>query len=325
MNSSKKKIEQFQVHMYWTTYLQAIQKSLTDEYFFYKTGEISWNKITSVLTKLDDYYRLSLNTIERFERFKSGYSTVVLHLLPTDDGVKFTLMCRANKTKTGIFFEREQYADARNNKTRLHLNNCYELIRINKEIYNTTTNTSKIKNEVWTIGLTSHEQQQIYNNFNAALLKRDYKLIKQVCYGLHHLIGFAGVREVYPEIKLKLEKRFTKFMKSQKWSQYKVLSDLYKLPLKISYIKKIKVPEFSIKEMFLAKQATDKRKQEASLAIKVLAEPLKTKHDTNKSPGTINKVIKTIRKPIKKVAITNNPQSSYESESDRILKNYLSE
>ncbi len=325
MNSSKKKIEQFQVHMYWTTYLQAIQKSLSDDYFFYKTGEISWNKITNVLTKLDDYYRLSLNASERFERFKAGYSTVILHLLRTDGGVKFTLMCRANENKTGIFFEREQYADARNNKTRLHLNNCYELIRINKEIYDTTTSTSKIKNEVWTIGLTLHEQQRIYDSFNTALLKRDYKLIKQICYGLHHLIGFAGVREVYPEIKLKLEKRFAKFMKSQKWSQYKVLADLYKLPLKIGYVKKVKVPDFNIKEMFLAKQVIDKREQEAKIALKMLAEqPLEAESKSNQLSDVINKTTKIIKKPDKNKIIKFNVATNYESESDRVLKDYLS-
>lgn len=324
MNSSKKKIEQFQVHMYWTTYLQAIQKSLSDEYFFYKTGELSWNKIINVLTKFDDYYRLSLNSVERFERFKAGYSTVVLHLLRTDNGVKFALMCRANETKTGIFFEREQYADARNNKTRLHLNNCYELIRINKETYDTTTSTTKIKNGVWTIGLTLHEQQRIYDNFNTALLKRDYKLIKQICYGLHHLIGFAGVREVYPEIKLKLEKRFAKFMKSQKWSQYKVLSDLYKLPLKIGYVKKVKVPDFNIKEMFLAKQIIDKRNEDAALLSKVFKDSPQLENN-NKSLDVVDKAARVIKKSTKNKTITNNTQPSYESESDRILKDYLSE
>jgi hypothetical protein len=316
---SSKRIEQLQVHIYWTTYLQAIQKSLAAEYFFYKTGEISWNKITSVLAKFDDYYRLSLSPGERFERFKAGYSTVVLHLLRTDNGIKFTLMCRANESKTGIFFEREQYADARNNKTRLHLNNCYELIRINKEEYNTITSTTKIKNGVWTIGLTSCEQQRIYDNFNTALLKRDYKLVKQICYGLHHLIGFAGVREVYPEIKLKLEKRFAKFMKSQKWSQYKVLSDLYKLPLKIGYVKKVKVHDFSIKEMFFAKQVIDKRNRELASSVKILTKSIAPPVDQLST--SINKTIKPIRK--NKVIQTNIP-ANYESEVDRILKDYLS-
>lgn len=237
--NTKKTVLQLGIHLYWTAFLQEIQRSLSHEYYYYKTGEIQYSKLINVLTKLNDYYRLSETPGERFARYKEGFSVVVIHMLYMDDCIKFVLMCRANDSKTGLFFERESYADARNKKNRITLNDCYELVRINKTVYNPTTKIKKIENDVWTADLTGAEKERIYTTFNTALLKRDYKQVKQVCYGLHHLIGFAGVRESYQELKSKLEKRFTKFMHSQNWSQYKVLSDLYKLPLKIGYIKRM--------------------------------------------------------------------------------------
>ena len=63
------------------------------------------------------------------------------------------------------------------------------------------------------------------------------------------MIGFAEVRKIYPELKLKLEKKFTKSMQSQKVMPYKTLSDLYKLPQKIGYIRKIKTDNIIIKDI----------------------------------------------------------------------------
>ena len=245
----QKALLKLKIHMYWTAFLQEIQRSLSHEYYYYKTGEIPYSKLIEVLTKLNDYYRLDETPGERFNRYKAGFSVVVMHMLYMKDSIKFVLMCRANETKTGLFFEREKYADARVKKNRITLNNCYELARVNKTVYNPTTKVKKTDNEVWTADLTDTEKERIYTIFNTALLKRDYKQLKQVCYGLHHLIGFAGVRETYQELKYKLEKRFTKFMQSQSWSKYKVLSDLYKLPVKIGYIKRIEAHVIDVEEV----------------------------------------------------------------------------
>ena len=251
-----------EIHFYWTSYLQSIQKSLGHDYYYYKTGEVSFDKLVTVLTKLNDYYRLSDTPGERFNRFKDGFSIVVIHMLYTDEGIKFALMCRANQTKTGLFFEREKYADARIKKNRICLNNCYELVRINKEVYDPKTSTKTMENGVWTGDLTEQEKSRIYAQFNSALLKRDYKEIKQICYGLHHLIGFAGVRQSYLDLKVKLEKRFTKFMQGQKWSQYKVLSDLYRLPAKIGYIKKQKLQVFNVERALYLHESRAKARED---------------------------------------------------------------
>lgn len=269
--NTEKAVLQLGIHLYWTAFLQEIQRSLSHEYYYYKTGEIPYSKLITVLTKLNDYYRLSVTPGERFARYKEGFSVVVIHMLYMDDCVKFVLMCRANDSKTGLFFERESYADARNKKNRITLNNCYELVRVNKTVYNPTTKLKKIENDVWTADLTDAEKDRIYTTFNTALLKRDYKQVKQVCYGLHHLIGFAGVRESYQELKYKLEKRFTKFMHSQSWSQYKVLSDLYKLPLKIGYIKRMETKLIDVeKALFIQENRkqviADREKLKAQLA-----------------------------------------------------------
>lgn len=269
--NTKKAVLQLKIFLYWTAFLQEIQRSLSHEYYYYKTGEIPYSKLVVVLTKLNDYYRLSETPGERFARYKEGFSVVVIHMLYMDDCIKFVLMCRANDSKTGLFFERESYADARNKKNRIKLNNCYELVRVNKTVYNPTTKLKKIENDVWTADLTDAEKERIYTTFNTALLKRDYKQVKQVCYGLHHLIGFAGVRESYQNLKYKLEKRFTKFMQSQSWSQYKVLSDIYKLPIKIGYIKRMEAKLIDVeKALFIQENRkqviADREKLKAQLA-----------------------------------------------------------
>lgn len=264
--SSKNPILQLEIHRYWTAFLQSIQQSLGNEYYYYKTGEIPYHKLNTVLTKLNDYYRLCETPGERFNRYKLGFSVVVIHMLQMKTGVKFVLLCRANPAKTGLFFEREKYADARLKKNRITLNNCYELVRINKTVYNPATQVKKSENEVWTVDLTAAEQTRIYDIFNSALLKRDYKQLKQVCYGLHHLIGFAGVRVSYQELKLKLEKRFTKFMQSQGIPRYKVLSDMYKLPAKIGYIKRVAAPVLNVETvLFIHEYSTKVRAEKEKL------------------------------------------------------------
>jgi len=245
----KQPILNLNVHAYWTTYLQAIQKSLSNEYYFYKTGKIPTDKIVSVLSKLTDYYRLCDTNTERFKRYAAGFSTVTIHLLRIDEGLQFILMCRANETQTGLFFEREKYTDARIKRNRINLNECYELIRVNKEAYTYDNQEVATKNGVWTVQLTDKEQHRIYTEFCIALLKRNYNTIKQICYGLHHLIGFAEVRKTYPVLKLKLEKKFAKFMQSQRLAPYKVLADVYKLPQKIGYVHKMKADEITVKDI----------------------------------------------------------------------------
>ena len=122
-------------HEYWTTYLRAIQKALSNEYYYYKTGTIAAEKLDDVLIKLNDYYRLDETPKERFNRFKSGFSVVVIHLLKVADTYHFILMARSNESKTGLFFEREKYADATDKKHRISFNECYEFVRINKSGY----------------------------------------------------------------------------------------------------------------------------------------------------------------------------------------------
>ena len=257
---SKNPVFQLSVHLYWTTYLQSIQKALTNDFYYYKTGEIKHDKLVPVLTKLNDYYRLLDTPNVRWERLSSGFSVVVIHMLQVGSGVKFILMAHANKDKTGLFFERETYADARDKSHRINLNECYEFLRINKHDYKFEDKSVDGKNGVWTVGLTEKETKKIELNFETALKKRNYLQLKQICYGLHHLIGFAEVRKDYVNLKNRLESRFAKFHQSFGKSEnvvkyanknYKILSDIYKLPDKIPYLNYRKLEMISIKALIL--------------------------------------------------------------------------
>ncbi len=253
-------------HEYWTTYLRTIQKALSNEYYYYKTGTIAAEKLDDVLIKLNDYYRLDETPKERFIRFKSGFSVVVIHLLKVADTYHFILMARSNESKTGLFFEREKYADATDKKHRISFNECYEFVRINRSGYefekklkkDKSENTEKIenkdseikiqniivssKNEVWTVKISEKEQNRILQNFNDALRKNNFQIIKQICYGMCHWIGFAGVREDYVVLKNKLQKRFAMYYASFPKTNttkypYKILDDLYEMPPKINSIR----------------------------------------------------------------------------------------
>ncbi len=219
MSNKLKKIS-IPIFEYWTLYLQAIQKSLTNDYFYYKTGTIVEDKLEKTLIKLNDYYRLSETPKERFNRFKNGFSVTVMYILKVQSLYHFIIMTRSNLDRTGIFFERENYADARDKKHRINFNECYEFVRVNKESYTFNGKEVDAKNGVWTVKISEKEQNKILREFNIGLMKRNYMKIKQICYGLTHWIGFAGVREDYVVMKDKLEKRFTKFHSSQPKPKY---------------------------------------------------------------------------------------------------------
>ena len=265
-NTIKKPKMMIPHHEYWTTYFQAIQKALSNDYYYYKTGMVPTEKLDEVLIKLNDYYRLDETPKERFNRFKSGFSVVVIHLLKVADTYYFILMARANESKSGLFFEREKYADARDKKHRISFNDCYEFVRVNKSGYEFEKNKKKeklenpenigkndtprdaqnvvvsAKNEVWTIRISDKEQNRIITNFNDALKKNNFQIIKQICYGMCHWIGFAGVREDYVVLKNKLQKRFAMYYASfpqvdKSKYPYKILDDVYKMPSKINSVR----------------------------------------------------------------------------------------
>ena len=231
------RIEKLQIHQYWTSYFQAIQKSLGQEYYYFVSGIIkNKDKIGGILQKFDDYYRVADNKDQRYIRYKDGYSVSIIHLLQMGDNLAFIVMTRQNNIK-GLFFEREKYGDARDKNHRINLNECYEFIRINKEVFDPITKLLKRTNEVWTVDLTTKEKLAILDRFNKALIKRNYMEIKQICYGLHHLIGFHPVRATYLELKEKITKRFDEFSRSEFEPKYNSLDKVYKLPKKIGCVR----------------------------------------------------------------------------------------
>ena len=115
-----------------------------------------------------------------------------------------------------------------------------QFIRINKEVFDPITKLLKRTNEVWTVDLTTKEKLAIIDRFNKALIKRNYMEIKQICYGLHHLIGFHPVRVTYLELKEKITKRFDEFSRSEFEPKYNHLDKVYKLPKKIGSVRFMK-------------------------------------------------------------------------------------
>ena len=77
---------------------------------------------------------------------------------------------------------------------------------------------------------------QLKVRFKDALNKQNFKVIKQICYGLEHLIGFSEVRKQYLELKLKLELMFERHQRQINKTSFHSLEQVYKLPSEIGWI-----------------------------------------------------------------------------------------
>jgi len=210
--------------------MQKIQMSLSADYVYYKTGFIAQNKIVEVVNKFTDYYKLDLPNYEKSKIHKANLSTCVIHFFaPGDGSVFFILMARSGMdgAKTGLFFEREKYADANLKRNRITFH-CYEALQIQKQEMPGTPVKADLS---WTWQLTKTELTRLKHEFSVYSRHGNMLKVKQLCYGLRHLIGFHGVRRQYFELRTHFEKEYVRTNK-------KPLRDLCYLPEKIGYVKR---------------------------------------------------------------------------------------
>ena len=227
---TKKLISDYPICRYWTTFMQKIQMSLASDYVYYKTGFIPQDKLISVVNKLTDYYKLDLPNYERSKLHQANIATTVVHFFcPDDNTIMFILMGRAgaNGSMGGLFFEREKYADSRVKANRIKFH-CYEALQIQKQEIPDTPIKADLS---WTWQLTKAEILRLKHDFSIANRHGNLLKIKQLCYGLRHIIGFHGVRRQYFELRTHYEKEFIRINK-------KPLSDICFLPEKIGFVKR---------------------------------------------------------------------------------------
>jgi hypothetical protein len=227
---TKKLKHNYEICRYWTTFMRQIQTSLAADYFYYKTGFLPLEKVIDVVNKFTDYYHLDLPNYERSRMHKADISTTVIHFFYSgQDEVFFILLARpgVNGKKDGLFFEREKYADARNKKNRIKFN-CYEALQIQKQAIPGTPLKADLS---WTWALTKTEIIRVKTEFSLVSRHGNALKIKQLCYGLRHLIGFHGVRNQYYDLRTHFEKEYIRTNK-------KPLRDIYYLPDKIGYVKR---------------------------------------------------------------------------------------
>lgn len=232
---TKQLIEDFEVCCFWTTFLQKIQSSLATEYVYYKTGTVKISKITSVINKLTDYYKLHLPNYEKSRLYNSNIPTAVIHFFYSKtDEVFFIIMSRygINGSADSLFFEREKYADARIKKNRIKFH-CYEAVQIQKQAIENTPIKADLS---WTWQLTREELRRLKEEFARVNRHGNMLIVKQLCYGLRRLIGFHGIRQQYYELRTFFEKEFVRINK-------KPLRDICYLPEKLNYVKKVSEDE----------------------------------------------------------------------------------
>lgn len=248
---TKKLINNYPVCKYWTTFLQKIQMSLSVDYVYYKTGFIPQNKLIEVVNKFTDYYKIDLPNYEKSKLTKANFSTTICHFFaPGDGSLFFILMGRPGQdgSKNGLFFEREKYADAMVKRNRITFH-CYEALQIQKQEIVGTPVKADLS---WTWQLTKDEITRLKDEFSLANRHKNMLKVKQLCYGLRHMIGFHGVRRQYFDLRTHFEKEYIRTNK-------KPLRDTCYLPEKIGYVKRqSEVEEYSINHMLQEQSSSTK-------------------------------------------------------------------
>lgn len=257
MNKYQKKISEIynlSAYLSLIAFVKSITASLTDDYFYYKTGSVTLENLASVLTKFDDYYSITETSLDRTRRHELDQVTVQIKLLRVDY-VNFFYILMARKGKKGnskhLFFERETFSDARKKQHRIKLDN-YQLVRVNKPGYEFEKEQDIIpvlpKNGVWTLQITDEYKRTLLRNFNDALQLRNWNNIRQICYKLSGLVPFSGVRQDYVAIRKEFMRTYKKFAAADKVLS-KQLHDFYNLPEKLPILSRTRNNEIEVSEL----------------------------------------------------------------------------
>lgn len=212
-----------------TGFLRSIQFALASGYRYYVTGQISYNKVISVMNKFDEMYRICESSIDRTRRHKLDQAVVTIKLFfplggsSENDIFHYILLAKPgiNNSKKSMdhrFFERENYSDAHNKLNTISIDHYY-FTRVNKEAYKGVTASGKnIKTDpavgVWTCRVSKKYIQDTKFEFKVALLQRNWHLANVIMKRQTNLIPFYGVRRDYLTLRRFFYKTINEFIDS---------------------------------------------------------------------------------------------------------------
>lgn len=263
-----------------TGFLRSIQFALASGYRYYVTGQIPYNKVISVMNKFDEMYRICESSIDRTRRYKLDQAVVTIKLFFPKDGSKdndvfhYILLAKSgiNKSKKSmdhIFFYREKYSDAHDKKQAIIVDH-YQFSRINKEAYEATLSSGKqIKSAsqegVWTCTLSEKYLKNTKNDFNTALLNRDWFAAHRIMNSQTRLIPFHGVRHDYLHIRKYFYKKYNEFIKTSNDPivKRKQSREIHQISEKLMVMKGITIFKIQLSELLSKKtlKKTTIRKQ----------------------------------------------------------------
>ena len=216
--------EKLDIYLTLYDFFNSIIRLLAADYYHYVTGVVDAKKLQNVTDKFDEYYHVCESTTDARRRNDAGLSATQLRLYYPRNGKKvywilLTKMPSNVDKKEGLFFDRENYKDARISGQYLSIWH-YVFKRVNKEKFEFIDKESgeiiksEAKNGVWTIGLTREYKDEIKAKFKDALLKRNKLEMKRQCEKIKSLIGWNLVRKDYKQLALELKKMTVNMRKS---------------------------------------------------------------------------------------------------------------
>jgi len=239
--------EKLDIYLTLYDFFNAIIRLLAADYYYYTIGTVDSQKLQNVINKFDEYYHVCESTTEARRRNDAGLPATQLRLYYPKNGknvywILITKMPPNTDKKSGLFFEREKYKDARVAGQYLSIRH-YIFRRINKTKFEFTDKDSgeiiksEAKNGVWSVGLTREYKAEIKAKFKAALLKRNKLEIKREAEKIKSLIGWNLVRKDYKQLVLELRKMTVQMRKSDPKYPIKTLDDVVDLPATLYYIR----------------------------------------------------------------------------------------
>ena len=249
-----------------TGFLRSIQFALASGYRYYVTGQISYDKIVSVMNKFDEMYRICESAMDRTRRHKLDQAVVTIKVFFPVNGSKendvfhYILLAKPgiNKSKRSmdhIFFYREKYSDAHNKKQAITIEH-YVFTRINKEAYEAILPSGKqIKSAtqegVWTCTLSEKYIKNMRDGFNATLLNRDWFAAHRIMCSQTKLIPFHGVRHDYLSLRKYFYKTYNEFIKTSNDPviRSKKPKEIYQMLEKLMVMKGITIFKIKLSEL----------------------------------------------------------------------------
>jgi hypothetical protein len=212
-----------------TQFLRQIQKSATNEYFFYATGKVSAEKTVEFCKKIRASYETDRSKQQKWRAKKKGVANTNFFLFPDNqEKEKFNWVIMATKGE-GKVHENEKLSDLRLRKSRLRVMD-YELVQKPRSDAQESGKTS------FTFQLTRELREIAEKAIRETTRSGSVPQLMQLKRELEHFSSFSGVRAQ--------RKAFEKLLKAEVTRKFGKNSDVFEAVKPNNfYFKTVKIEE----------------------------------------------------------------------------------